>query len=411
MPAPLEGLRVVDFTRVLAGPHCTKTLRDLGADVIKIEPPSGDVGRVGLPIVGNVGLYFVQQNAGKRNISLDLNYPEARQIVADMCKDADIIVENFRPGTLARFGLSYDDVRAYNPRIIYVSLSGYGQSTSWRNRPAFAPTVQAETGLTAIVQDHFGDSLIETRGDACSHADVYTGLQGVIAVLAALQHRHRTGEGQYVDVSMAATMLSVNERAGALLSDIDTEGEPVALAANESHIYELADGTKLTIASSPIYSPMFTRFCAMMRRNDLLKDPRFATAHLRRENLKALLGEVRAWLGTFESFEQLQSQVSEAGLAVGKVRTLREFSEFDWVKEWNAVVPVDDRAGGTVKMPGAPWIFSSAELPPAGFAAFQGEHNDEILSERKLSPEQIADLKKRKILLSRRAPIGAFDQA
>ena len=232
--APLAGLRVVDFTRVLAGPHCTKALRDLGADVIKIEPPSGDIGRVGLPHVGDMGLYFVQQNAGKRNLSIDLNYPEARAVVRELCKTADIIVENFRPGTLARFGLSYDDVAKDNPRIIYASLSGYGQNTSWRSRPAYAPTVQAETGLTAIVGEHFGEALIEARGDACSHADVYTGLQGVIAILAALQHRANTGEGQYVDVSMAATMLSINERAGALLSGADTDGEPIALAANES---------------------------------------------------------------------------------------------------------------------------------------------------------------------------------
>jgi crotonobetainyl-CoA:carnitine CoA-transferase CaiB-like acyl-CoA transferase len=409
MPAPLEGLRVIDFTRVLAGPHCTKALRDLGADVVKIEPPSGDVGRVGLPIVGDLGLYYVQQNAGKRNISIDLNFPEGREIVTNLCRDADIIVENFRPGTLARFNLGYDDVRAYNPGIIYVSLSGFGQSTSWRNRPAFAPTVQAETGLTEIVKDHFGEALVEARGDACSHADVYTGLQGVIAVLAALQYRNRTGEGQHVDVSMAATMLSVNERAGALLSGIDTDGEPIALAANESHIFELADGTRLTIASSPIYSPMFVRFCAMMRRNDLLRDPRYATANLRRQNLKSLLAEVRAWIGTFGSFEQLQVQVSEAGLAVGKLRSLKEFAEFDWVKEWNAVVSVDDREGGTVKMPGNPWIFSRAELPSPGIPAFQGEHNDEVLSEQNLTPEQLADLKKRRVLLSRRSAMGAYD--
>jgi CoA:oxalate CoA-transferase len=409
MPAPLAGLKVIDFTRVLAGPHCTKSLRDLGADVVKIEPPSGDVGRLGLPIVGDVGLYYVQQNAGKRNLSLDLNYPEAREIVSDLCRDADVIVENFRPGTLARFKLGYEDVRSYNPAIIYVSLSGYGQSTSWRNRPAFAPTVQAETGLTAIVQDHFGEALIEARGDACSHADVYTGLQGVIAVLAALAHRNRTGEGQYVDVSMAATMLSVNERAGALLSGIDTGGEPIALSANESHIYELADGTRLTIAASPIYSPMFARYCAIMRRNDLLNDPRYTTPQLRRENLKSLLAEVRAWLGTFQSFELLQSQVSEAGLAVGKIHTLKEFSEMDWVKEWNAVVAVDDRNGGAVSMPGNPWIFSRSQLPPSGTTAFQGEHNDEILLSRNLSPETIADLKRRRIVLSRRIPMGPYD--
>jgi len=111
MSAPLQGLRVVDFTRVLAGPHCTKALRDLGADVIKVEPPSGDIGRKGLPHIGDMGLYFVQQNAGKRNLSLDLNCKEAREIVTELCRHADIIVENFRPGTLARFGLSYTNPR------------------------------------------------------------------------------------------------------------------------------------------------------------------------------------------------------------------------------------------------------------------------------------------------------------
>jgi CoA:oxalate CoA-transferase len=409
MSAPLEGLRVIDFTRVLAGPHCTKALRDLGADVIKIEPPSGDIGRVGLPFVSGIGLYFVQQNAGKRNVSVDLNYEEARTIVADLCRDADIIVENFRPGTLARFNLGYEDVSAYNPRIIYVSLSGYGQSTSWSNRPAFAPTVQAETGFTNVVQHHFGDALSEPRGDACSHADVYTGLQGVIAVLAALQDRNRTGNGQHVDVSMAATMLSINERAGALLSGIDTESEPIALAAPESHIFTMADGTQLTIASSPIYSPMFLRFCAMMRRTDLLTDPRYATAQLRRQNIEPLLAEVRAWLGTFDNLEQLQAQVSEAGLAVGRVQTTEQFAQSDWVKEWNAIVDVDDRAGGTVRMPGNPWIFSRSQLPPPGIPAFQGEHNDEILAERRVPPDDIADMKERRILLSRKTALGAFD--
>jgi crotonobetainyl-CoA:carnitine CoA-transferase CaiB-like acyl-CoA transferase len=269
-----------------------------------------------------------------------------------------------------------------------VSLSGYGQSTSWRNRPAFAPTVQAETGLTTIVQDHFGEALSEARGDACSHADVYTGLQGVIAVLAALQDRNRTGEGQHVDVSMAATMLSVNERAGALLSGIETDGEPIALSANESHIFEMADGTHLTIAGSPIYSPIFMRFCAMMRRTDLLSDPRYATARLRRENLASLLAEIRVWLGTFENLKQLQAQVSEAGLAVGRVRSLEQFADTDWVKEWNAVVDVDDHEGGAVRMPGNPWIFSRSELPPPGVPAYQGEHNEKILAEQNVDPRQ-----------------------
>jgi crotonobetainyl-CoA:carnitine CoA-transferase CaiB-like acyl-CoA transferase len=171
----------------------------------------------------------------------------------------------------------------------------------------------------------------------------------------------------------------------------------------------MSDGRRLTIAASPIYSPIFARYCAMMRRNDLRTDPRFATANLRRQNLPALLAAVKAWLSTFSSLEQLQAQVSEAGLAVGVVRTIGEFAGSEWVKEWGAVVEVDDRAGGTVRMPGNPWIFSRSVLPPPGVPAFQGEHNEEILAERKISPGRIKDLQKRKVLLSRRSPVGTYD--
>jgi crotonobetainyl-CoA:carnitine CoA-transferase CaiB-like acyl-CoA transferase len=159
---------------------------------------------------------------------------------------------------------------------------------------------------------------------------------------------------------MAATMLSMNERAGALLSEIDTDGEPIILSASDSHIFQLPGDRRLTIAGSPIYTPMFQPFCAMMRRNDLLTDPRFATAKLRRQNLADLLAEVRACITTFSNFEQLQVQVSEAGLAVGEIRTLNEFAKSDWVKEWNAIVEVDDRNGGATPMPGTPWIFSGS---------------------------------------------------
>ncbi|WP_028219594.1 CaiB/BaiF CoA transferase family protein [Paraburkholderia oxyphila] len=409
MGAPLEGMKVIDFTRVLAGPLCTKTLRDLGAEVIKIEPPGGDSGRGGVPHIGTMSVYYAQQNAGKRNLSLDLNWPEARAIVTDLCREADIIVENFRPGTLARFGLGYEQVREFNPGVVYVSMSGYGQTGPWRNRPAFAPTVQAETGLTDILREHYEFGPDEMKNDACSHADVYTGLHGAIAVLAALQHRNRTGEGQHVDVSMAATMLAVNERAGAQLSGVDTNGEPPALSATESHIFRMPDGRHVTIAASPIYTPMFLRFCSMMRRTDLLLDPRFASAHLRRQNLAALLAEVRAWILTFTDLEELQAQVSEQGLAIGVVRTTNELAESEWAADWGAIVEVDDRNGGTMRMPGSPWRFSGATLPAPGIPAFQGEHNIELLTERNVDPALIQALRERRILLSRNSLRGDFD--
>ncbi|WP_395346673.1 CaiB/BaiF CoA transferase family protein [Variovorax sp. UC122_21] len=409
MNAPLQDLKVVDFTRVLSGPGCTKALRDLGAIVTKIEPPAGDVGRAGVPHIGAMSMYYTQQNAGKRNISLDLNWPEARAIVKTLCQDADVIVENFRPGTLARFGFAYDDVAKFNPKIIYVSISGYGQTGPWRNRPAFAPTVHAETGLTDILQRHYEGASTELRNDACSHADVYTGLHGVIAVLAALNHRNRTGEGQYVDVSMAATMLSVNERAGALLTNLDVGGEPYALSANESPIFELPDGRKLTIAASPVFSPMFVRYCSMMRRSDLLKDPRYATAKLRRANLAGLMKEVRSWILTFVDLDQLQAQVSEAGLAIGVVRSTQDLADSEWAQDWGAVVNVDDRDGGSVRMPGPPWRFGRSRLPAPGMPYFQGESNAEVLAELGVDGERIEALRKQGVLRSRRSAVGAFD--
>ena len=400
MTAPLFGIRVVDFTRVLAGPHCTKALRDLGAEVIKIEPPASDTGRSGQPHVGPMSLYFAQQNAGKRALSLDLNYPEAQDIIRKLVARADVVVENFRPGTLDLFGLGFDDLVAVKSDLIMVSITGYGQSGPWRSRPAFAPTVQAESGFTEIIGRHYGDALTRTENDAYNHADVYTGLQGVIATLAALAHRERTGEGQHVDVAMAASMLSVNDRVSYELSDIDVEGEPLALSAPESPVIELPDGRKITIAASPVSTFVFRRYCAMMRRNDLLLDPRFINAQFRRKNWSELLDEIRAWVLTFRTIEELEAQVSEAGLAVGTIRTVSEIAESEWAAERGAIREVDDRSGGTARMPAPPWIFGQCELPDAGLPPFQGEHNSELLSEIGLTDEEIVKLQEADIVVS-----------
>src|ERR1700746_855103 len=148
MSLPLEGVRVIDFSRVLAGPHCTKHLLDLGAEVIKVEPPRGDLTTLGFPRSGDISGYYAQQNAGKRNISIDLNVAAAREVALKLCDSADIIVENFRPGVLESFGLGYASVAARNPSVVYVSISGYGQRGSWRARGAFWPAGAAEGGVT-----------------------------------------------------------------------------------------------------------------------------------------------------------------------------------------------------------------------------------------------------------------------
>ena len=175
------------------------------------------------------------------------------------------------------FGLGFNDLRAVKPDLIMVSISGYGQSGPWRNRPAFAPTVQAEAGFTEIIGRHYGDALTRTENDAYNHADVYTGLQGVMATLATLNTEIGQAKDN-VDVAMVTAMLSiVNDRVSHELSDIDVEGEPLALSAPESPVIELPDGQKITIAASPVSTFVFRGYCAMMRRNDLLIDPRFIT--------------------------------------------------------------------------------------------------------------------------------------
>ena len=194
MPLPLHGIRVVDFSRVLAGPHCAKTLLDLGAEVIKIEPPAGDLSRRAFPNADGISGYYTEQNAGPQR-DIDLNVPGARDAIARLCDTADVTVENFRPGALAAFGLDYESVSARNPRVDYASISGYGQHGPWRSRMAYAPTVQAETGITATTAEHFRRAG-ELRSDSLSHADVYSGLHAAIAILACLTERERTGQGR-----------------------------------------------------------------------------------------------------------------------------------------------------------------------------------------------------------------------
>jgi crotonobetainyl-CoA:carnitine CoA-transferase CaiB-like acyl-CoA transferase len=394
VPLPLEGTRVVDFSRVLAGPHCAKTLLDLGAEVIKIEPPAGDLSRKAFPSGAGMSGYYAQQNAGKRNISIDLNVSGAREVIARLCDTADVIVENFRPGALAAFGLDYEAVSATNPRVVYASISGYGQHGPWRSRMAYAPTVQAETGLTATTAEHFRRPPDQLRSDSLSHADVYSGLHAAIAILACLSERERTGRGQYIDVAMAAVMLSVNERVHVDLSDEDLGAERPVLGATDGPFFEGPQGERFASPMSLVGSMSFPFYLAAMRRPDIGRDPRFLTPELRQRNLAALHAIVQDWIRTFADLESLDAQMDEAKIATGQVRTVKEFADSDWARDWNAVRVVPDRSGGEIRIPGRPWHFHE----PAGsdddqqVPARQGEHNSEVLAELGFGPAEITKL-------------------
>lgn len=390
MAGPLEGIKVVDFSRVLAGPLCARTLLDLGASVVKVEPPRPDVTRFALPSASGMSGYYAQQNAGKRNVSIDLNAPGARDLALRLCDEADIVVENFRAGALASFGLDYAAVSERNPKIIYASITGYGQGGPWRSRMAYAPTVQAEAGFTANSLRHYGEALTAQRTDSLSHADAYSGLQAVIAILAALHRRAETGTGEYIDVAMAAALMAINERAHVDLSDTDLGAEPAVLGATDCPFFTGPGGEQFTVATSLVGTLTFRSYMAAMRRADLVKDPRFATAAARKQNLGELHAIVQTWISTFPDMAALDAQFDEAKIAMGEVRSLRELGESEWADYWGAVQEVPDRRGGTFRLPGRPWKFASQTLDPLGAPAFQGEHNVDVFSELGLSSDEIA---------------------
>lgn len=389
MSGPLQGIRVVDFSRVLAGPLCARTLQDLGAEVIKIEPPSPDVSRFAFPSTDGMSGYYAQQNAGKRNVSINFNIPGAIDLAQRLCDTADIIVENFRAGTLGFFGLDYETLAKRNPRLIYASITGYGQGGPWRSRMAYAPTVQAEAGFTENSVRHYGEALSEARTDSLSHADVYAGLQATIAILAALNSRQKTGRGQYVDVAMAATLIAVNERAHYDLSDDDIGAEPAILGATDCAFFNGPQGEYFTVATSIVGSRTFPSWARAMRRSYLMYDPRFSSADARRANFGILHDIIQSWILTFPDMATLDAQFDEAKIAMGEIRSIKALSKSDWADYWGAVQQVSDRSGGEYRLPGRPWMFSEDVLTPIGDPAFQGEHNREVFSELGLSEAEL----------------------
>jgi crotonobetainyl-CoA:carnitine CoA-transferase CaiB-like acyl-CoA transferase len=389
MSGPLQGIRVVDFSRVLAGPLCARTLQDLGAEVIKVEPPSPDVSRFAFPSTDGMSGYYAQQNAGKRNVSIDLNQPGALELALKLCDTADVIVENFRAGTLGFFGLDYATLSRRNPKLIYASITGYGQGGPWRSRMAYAPTVQAEAGFTENSARHYGSALTENRTDSLSHADVYAGLQAVIGILSALNSRQKTGRGQYIDVAMAATLIAVNERAHVDLSDEDIGAEPAILGATDCAFFTGPQGEHFTVATSLVGSRTFPSWMRAMRRPDLIEDTRFSSAAARRLNFGALHSIVQAWMLTFPDMARLDAQLDEAKIAMGEIRSIKDICQSEWNEYWGATQQVSDRNGGTYRLPGRPWRFSAEELSPIGTPAFQGEHNFEVFSELGVSAAEL----------------------
>lgn len=316
-PAPLEGLLVADFSRVLAGPHCTMLLGDLGATVIKVESPSGDDTRGWIPPERNgISSYYIGVNRNKRSITLDLSDAEDRAVAQELAARADVLIENFKPGGLRRFGLDYEPVRQRNPAIIYCSISGFG-SVGGAALPGYDGLVQAISGLMSLTGDPDGPA---SRA-GMPVFDILAGLHAAIGILAALNHRSRTGEGQQVEVSLLASALfglanhSSSYVAGGVVPFRMGNGHPSLFP------YEplpTGDGELFIIAGN---DGQFRKLCEVLGVPELPEDPRFARTEDRNRNrglLRPLLIERLRTRTANEWFDAL----SRAGLACGPINTV-----------------------------------------------------------------------------------------
>ncbi len=376
---PLSGIRVLDLTRVLAGPHAARMLLDLGAEVIKVEPPEGDITRTTWPRANSISSYFAQQNAGKQCVSIDLGVPAGRDLLLGLADHCDVVIENFRPGVMDRLGIGCDVLRARNPRLIFASGSGYGQTGPWVHRRAYAPVVGAESGFTKSQGDaRAGDY----ANDPHSHADMYTALELGAAVLAALYQRERTGLGDRIDVSMAQTMLYVNEHAhDGLWSDPVPEGVIRSFRPMDYPVLTAANGESVVISGHPAENKTFDFYMASIGRPELCADPRFVDTAARLTHLDDIHDVLHEWARAMPSADAIEEAMSHYKLAVGRLRSVHEVCDTDWAREREVVVEVSDRGDGTMRIPNAPWRFEGSDVRVAGEPRYRGEDNRSVLQE------------------------------
>jgi crotonobetainyl-CoA:carnitine CoA-transferase CaiB-like acyl-CoA transferase len=360
---PLQGIRVLDLSRVLAGPYAGRMLADLGADVVKVEPPEGDITRKWGKRIAGLSGYYTQQNAGKRNVCIDLRAAGGPELVARLCEQADVVLENFRPGVMERFGLSYAQLAQRNPRLVMVSVSGFGQEGPEAKRPAYAAVIQAESGLVHRQAKIDGTRPTDPR---ISIADMNAALHGLVGMLSALMMRTRTGRGQHVDISMLESMVAtddymhlaldgVPETEGVITNETwDVVGGPIVIAGDFRWVWRQLQETFALQDPAPGDAPIASK------------------AKLRRE-------AVAAFFASFTERAALNAALARADLPYGEVRQTIDALRSPTLAARGAIAQVDDRGGGTRPVIRSPYHFSEADSGVAGPAPRRGEHNREVL--------------------------------
>ena len=381
----------MDLTRVLAGPYCTQALADMGADVVKVEEPvSGDDTRAwGPPFVKGESAYFLSVNRGKRGITLNLKHKEGREILQKLLGTADVLVENFRPGTLDRLGFSYEEVRRSRPGIIYCSLSGYGSDGPLGGKAGYDAVVQAEGGLMSVNGSETGPPLKV----GASIVDVLAGMTALQGILAALVRRGRTGEGARIEATLLESLLPA--LAYHATTYLLAGGEPRRLGNRHPNLapYEAflaADGYIVVGVGN---EGLWRGFCEAAAVGDLGEDPRFGTNALRVQNYEALRGELDPVLRA-RSVAEWEAILTAAGIPNGRVRSIGEAIESPQVQARGLLLELDHPTLGRGRYLGSPLHLSGASRSSLRPPPRLGEHTAEVLGERLgIAPEEVARLR------------------
>ena len=383
MTRPLDGLRILDFSTTIAGPHCSRLLADMGADVVKIESPEGDLMRSRPVQRDGFSTMFGQLNAGKKSIVLDLKKPDSIAAVKKLIATVDILVENYRPGVMKRLGLDYPELAKINPRLIYCAISGYGQTGPGAGRPAYAPVIHASTGYDMA---HLFYQQGRQRPDNCGIfvADYASGAYAMGAILAAVHQRHATGKGQMIDVSMFETLV------GMLLGEVNRAQFDFEMPSRPMYgPIEASDGyVMLATASEKTFQDMATA----AGRRDWLTDPRFEKYQDRRMNWGLLVDELEEWSKKM-SVAEVVAALEKQGVPCSPYVTVTEALKDPQVEHRGSLCTIED-GGGTYQSPAPPFRFSGSPLQSGPKVAALGEDTRSVLAQAGLTPSEIEALVK-----------------
>jgi len=390
MGGPLKGIRVLDMSRVISGPFCAMILADMGAEVIKIEKPgSGDMARQNYPKVQDESTYFMAYNRNKKSITLNFRKPKSKEIFLELVKNADIVIENFRAGTMEQMGLGYDVLSQVNPRIILARISGFGQDGPYSNRTCFDGAAQALSGLMDVTGEENGPpTMIGTYV-----VDFSTGLYTAIGILAALQARERSGKGQVVDVALLDTAVSFMHTA---ITDYMLLGQKFTRVGNNdryawpANIYQAKDGRWVYI-----HAGMDNTFSTLMKiigREDLLEDERFSTREARAENKEECDRIIQEWARTLPAKEVVDI-VSNSGIPCSPVNDAIDMINDPQVNYRGMIAKVKHPKVGDLYLTGPVVHFSDTKAEVRCAPPLLGEHNEEVYTELLgLSKEDIDNL-------------------